>query len=221
MELLDILKMRHSVRAYLDTPVDQNLLEDIFNKAQLSPSNCNTQPWHVSVISGDLRKALEEALVADVAGGGAPSPVFRPGDKDLQGPYRKRQIDCAIALYDAVGIKFEDKPARQMQMLRNWQFFGAPHVAFISMPKEMGPVNAVDVGIYVQTLMLLMAEAGLGCCPQGALGAFPKPIYEMGAVPETHGILCGLSFGYEDTDAPINQYRVARDEYRGAVQFIG
>lgn len=219
MQLTQAIKQRRSVRKYLSTPVDQDLIKSIFEQAQDAPSNCNTQPWHVSIVSGTVRDEIEKRMVAEIMAGEKPNTVFKPGDQDLVNEYRKRQIDCAIALYDSVGVKFEEKDKRQQLMLRNWQFFGAPHGAFFSMPKQMREVNAVDVGIYLQTVMLLMTANGIGCCAQGALAAYPKAAYELAGVPEDHGILFGLSFGYADIEDPMNNYDVGRAELSSSVVF--
>ena len=221
MNLKEAILKRRSVRAYKDTPVEPELMRQIFSEAQASPSNCNTQPWHVVVVSGEVRDAVEQKMMSDLMSGQQPANVFKPGDKDLKNEYRKRQVDCAISLYDAMGVKFEERDKRQQLMARNWQFFGAPHGAFISMRKDMAEVNAVDVGIYLQTLMLLMTEYGIGCCPQGALAAFPDAAYEIAGVPEDHGILCGLSFGYPQEEAPINNYDVGRADVDSSVVFLG
>lgn len=220
MKVSDALTQRRSVRAYQDREVAEELIQEIFTKAQQAPSNCNTQPWHVSVVSGGAREALEKALLADIMSGKAPTPAFQPGDKDLSADYKKRQVDCAIALYDAVGIKYEEKDKRQKLMLRNWQFFGAPHAAFFSMPKTMGEVNAVDIGIYLQTIMLLMTEHGIACCPQGALAFYPDPIHELAQIPEGNGILFGLSFGYAEADADINSFQMDREALATSVTFL-
>jgi len=158
MQVNEAILKRRSVRAYQAKPVDADLITKIFTEAQQSPSNCNTQPWHVVVVSGDARDQVEQAMIAEIMSGKAPSPHFTPGDHQLKDEYRKRQIDCAIALYDAMDIKYEEKQKRQELMVRNWQFFGAPHAAFFSMPKGMSEINAVDMGIYLQSLMLLMTQ---------------------------------------------------------------
>jgi nitroreductase len=219
MNLSDALRQRRSIRSYLDKQIDDVLLQAIFKEAQLSPSNCNTQPWQVSVVSGSVRDKIEQRMVADLMAGKKPENAFKPGDQGLVTPYRKRQIDCAIALYDSVGVKYEEKDKRQELMLRNWQFFGAPHAAFISMPKTMGEVNAVDIGIYVQTLMLVMTANGIACCPQGALAMFPAAAHELAGIPEDHGVLLGLSFGYADQQAAINHYDVGREEMESVTSF--
>ena len=140
MKVNEAILKRRSVRAYTDQIVEQSLIEKVFTEAQQSPSNCNTQPWHVVVVSGDARDKIEKAMMSDILSGKTPNPHFTPGDSDLQNQYRRRQIDCAIALYDSMGIKKEDKRERQELMGRNWQFFGAPHAAFFSMPKDMSEI---------------------------------------------------------------------------------
>ena len=220
MNVCDAIKQRRSVRAYSDKPVAKELIEQIFTDAQNSPSNCNTQPWHVTVVSGDARDKLEKAMVDEIMSGKAPTPHFKPGDQGLKDDYRKRQIACAISLYDAMGIKYEEKDKRQQLMLRNWQFFGAPHAAFFSMPKSMGEVNSVDMGIYLQTVMLLMTENGLSSCPQGALAMYPDPVYEIANIPDDCAIMFGLSFGYAEENTAINSFDVGREDLANAVEFL-
>lgn len=221
MNVSDAIKQRRSVRAYKQQAVDAALIEKIFLQAQDSPSNCNTQPWHTVVVSGEARDKIEKAMVADIMGGKAPTPHFTPGDQGLKDEYRKRQIDCAISLYDSVDVKYEEKQKRQELMLRNWQFFGAPHAAFFSMPKSMSEINAVDMGIYLQTVMLLMTEHGLASCPQGALAMYTDAVHELAEIPENHAIMFGLSFGYAEEEAPINQFEVGREELAKCVEFHG
>ena len=220
MNLNDAIKQRRSVRAYQDKQVDPELIRKIFSDAQDSPSNCNTQPWHVVVVSGAARDAIEQSMVSDIMAGKAPTPHFTPGDQNLKDEYRKRQIDCAISLYDSVGVKYEEKDKRQQLMLRNWQFFGAPHAAFFSMPKTMSEINAVDMGIYLQTVMLLMTANGLASCPQGALAMYTDKVQELANIPENHAIMFGLSFGYAEESNPINQFEVGRANVDDLVEFI-
>jgi len=219
MKVSEAIKKRRSTREYLDKTVDQDLIEKIFIQAQDSPSNCNTQPWHVAVVSGQARDNIEKSMVADIMAGKTPTPYFTPGDQGLKDQYRKRQIACAISLYDSLNIKYEEKDKRQQLMLRNWQFFGAPHAAFFSMPKTMSEINAVDMGIYLQTIMLLMTENGLASCPQGALAMYTDAIHELANIPEQNVIMFGLSFGYANNDVPINQFDVGRTEIAEHVEF--
>lgn len=220
MSVVDLLNARKATRAYQDKPVSAELIKQIFSDAQQSASNCNTQPWHVSIVTGDACAKLAQDLVAHVSGGGEAKPSFQPGDHKLTDEYRTRQIECAVALYDTMGIGREDKMERMQLMLKNFEFFGAPHVAIFSMPTSMKEVNAVDVGIYLQSVLLLMTENGLASCPQGALAFYPDPIHEVANIPEGNGILFGLSFGYADDAAQINKVETTRASFDDFAEII-
>lgn len=219
MKVSEAIKQRRSVREYLDKPVAPELINSIFEQAQSSPSNCNTQPWHVVVLSGKAREDIEKAMIDQVIARAEPTAYFKPGDLDLKDAYRKRQIACAISLYDSQNIAYEERDKREALMLRNWQFFGAPHAAFFSMPKTMSEINAVDMGIYLQTLMLLMTENGLASCAQGSLAMYTNELRALADIPEENEVMFGLSFGYADQQASINKFDVGRGELADAVQF--
>ena len=219
MTLSEILTTRYSVRAFLDKPIDKALINKIFQQAQQSSSNCNVQPWQPYVVSGLAKEQLKQALVKEVMSGIAPSPEFDWVPR-YKNEHRDRQFGAADALYNAMNISRHDKKARQIAMLRNWQFFNAPHVVFFCMQKYLGIMGAVDVGIYAQTLSLLMQENQISSCMQGALGQFPKPIKETLNIPDDMGILFGMSFGYEDKHAPANNARTDRAPFEQLTTFI-
>ncbi|MCK5574503.1 MAG: nitroreductase family protein [Sphingomonadales bacterium] len=219
MDVATALKSRVSVRAFLDKPVPQDVLTRIFQAAQSSPSNCNTQPWESYVVSGAKRDTLMQKLVAAVMAGNPPNPDFDWKVK-YQGAHRDRQFASAMALYGAMGIERENKQGRQVAMLRNWQFFDAPHAVFFVMDKYLDIMGAVDIGIYAQSLALLMEENGISSCYQGALGQFPAPVREALGLSDEQGILFGMSFGYADPNAPANATRTARETLENAVHFI-
>ena len=219
MNMSYLLNQRHSCRAFLDKPVPTETLEQIFELAQRAPSNCNVQPWQTLVVSGEQKDALSQALVNAVMQQQPPNPDFNWAIA-YQNEHRERQFGSANALYGALGIAREDKRARQMAMLRNWQFFDAPHVAIFTMDKYLDIMGAVDMGIYAQSLSLIMQQHGISNCMQGALGQFPDPIREMFALPDARGVLFGMSFGYADPDAPANQARTTREDLKTNVQFF-
>lgn len=219
MTLSHILDTRFSTRAFLDKPVPLDILTDIFSKAQKSPSNCNVQPWQSLVVSGNSRDDLSKALVAAVMSGNPPNPDFDWSVK-YTGEHRARQFGSANALYSAMGIAREDKMARNIAMLRNWQFFDAPHAVFFTMETYLGIMGAVDLGIYAQTLALLMNEQGISSCMQGALGQFPDPVKAALNIPEGTGILFGMSFGYVDPDHAANAARTEREELSDGARFF-
>jgi nitroreductase len=219
MSIESILKERTSVRAFLDKPVPQEILDRIFKNAQLSPSNCNVQPWQTCVVSGKTKDKLQEKFMATLMSGATPNPDFN-WLAQYSGVHRERQFGSANALYSSIGITREDKKARQMAMIRNWQFFDAPHAVFFTMDKYLNIMGAVDLGIYAQTLSLILAEHGLSNCMQGALGQFPDPVREILTLPNERGILFGMSFGYADTSAAVNKTQTDRESLENAVTFF-
>lgn len=218
MQFAQVVKNRHSVRGYLPKTVPQQTLREVLEVAQQAPSNCNTQPWQVYIASGNARDRLSKALVQE-AMHKQPEPDLKM-DISFDGIYRQRQVACAFELYNNMGIDRGDKQGRQQAMLRNWQFFDAPHVAFLAMDKSLGLNSIMDVGIYFQTLMLAMTDAGIACCPQLALAWFPNPIREAFAIPEQYAVIGGLSFGYEDPSVAANNTRLDRVSIDEAVTFI-
>jgi len=219
MTIEKILTNRRSIRAFTQQPVSSEELSSIFSLAQKSVSNCNVQPWQVLVASGDKRDQLEKALIKSIMSGAQPNADFDWTPK-YRGKHRDRQFGAANALYGAMGIARDNKQARQASMLRNWNFFDAPHVAFFCMEKYLGIMGAVDIGIYVQTLNLIMAERGIDSCMQGALGQFPDVVRDILELPDELGILFGMSFGYQDKDAEVNQAKTGRVELNDSVIFI-
>lgn len=209
MNVSEAIQQRHSVRGFTSEPVPEIVIREVLSIARLAPSNSNTQPWHIAVVSGEARNALQRALRAEIDAGKKPYPAF-PGSS-MTGVYRDRRRACGFSYYATMGIDRDDLAGRAEIARKNYEFFGAPHVAFLSMPETMERSSAIDVGIFLQSIMLLFAERGIGCIPQGALGAYPGPVREIGDIPEGNAILCGLSFGYEDVDARINSVRMPRE----------
>ncbi len=218
MKVSQAVESRVSCRGFKKEPVEQSILEEIFSKAQQSPSNCNVQPWKVLVVSGKQKDALKNKLIQNVMQQQKPAPDFN-WEIAYTGEHRDRQFGAANALYSAMDIGREEKQKRQMAMLRNWSFFEAPHVAIFTMDKYLDIMGAVDIGIYAQTLTLLLQEQGISSCMQGALGQFPAPIHEMFELPEERGVLFGMSFGYADEAAPVNRARTDRAELGDAITF--
>lgn len=219
MSVKEIIQKRVSIRAFLDKKVPDNTLKSIFESAQLSPSNCNVQPWQTCVVSGKTKDLLKDKFMQTLMSRATPNPDFNWLPK-YEGIHRDRQFGSANALYSSMGIAREDKKERQMSMLRNWQFFDAPHAVFFTMDKYLDIMGAVDLGIYAQTLSLLFAEHGISNCMQGALGQFPDPVREVLNLPKERGILFGMSFGYADENAAVNKTKTERETVDNAVSFF-
>ena len=196
-----IVRERRSIRAFTAEKVSRETIEEVFGAALRAPSNCNTQPWFVHVVTGEkleqLREMLPQAFMAgDVA------PDF-PYDGVYEGVYKDRQYGAARALYDALGIPREEKAKRQEWFLGNFRFFDAPAVAFFMLPDGFGLREACDLGMFAQSVMLGLTARGLGSCPQTELGFMAKQVREVLEIPEDHKLMFGLSFGVP-IDTPIN-----------------
>ncbi|MFV8817480.1 nitroreductase [Haliea sp. E17] len=212
-----LVTARRSIRAFLPRAVEPAVLERIFLAAQRAPSNCNTQPWSVHVASGGtlaaLRKALPEAFaVGDLS-------LDYPYDGTYPGVFRERQHAAAQALYTAAGIARSDREGRDTQFRQNFRFFDAPHVAFLFLPEVFGLREAADVGMYAQNLMLAITAHGLGSCPQTSLGFLAEPVREILGVEAGLKLLFGISFGYPDWSAPVNECQTTRAELSTVVTF--
>ena len=213
----NIVNNRRSVRAFLPEPVSESILHSVFATAQRAPSNCNTQPWEVAVASGNaierLRKLIPEAFAA-----GQWTMDF-PYDGKYEGVYKERQHGAAAELYGAMGIVREDKALRQAQFMKNFEFFDAPHVAFLFLPEPFGIREAADLGMYAQNLMLSMTAHGLASCPQTALSFMADLVRRELGIGEHNKLLFGISFGYEDTNNSANKCWTDRAAVTEAVSF--
>lgn len=221
MDVTQAINERYSVRAFKSAPVPIETIREVVELAGKAPSHSNTQPWHIAVVSGQPRKDLEQAWFEFMKAGNLPEPSFTPGAKGIRGVYKDRQYDCAYRYYGTMSIEREDKRARQKLAAKNFQFYGAPHVAFISMPESMHETNALDVGIFLQSLMLLFWERGIGTCPQGALAYYPQVVEEYAEIPDGNALLCGVSFGYPANDELINSFRQPRAPIEEIASFVG
>ncbi|ARN75995.1 nitroreductase [Oceanicoccus sagamiensis] len=214
----DIVSQRRSVRGFLPEPVPQALLNTVFELAQKAPSNCNTQPWQVYILSGEKRHQLASRLTESMDRGTINMDFEYEGK--YQGVYRERQFDSAMQLYGAMGIERDDKAGRHQAFLDNFNFFGAPHVAFLFLPEPFGLREAADIGLYAQNLMLALTAHGLASCPQTALSFDANTVREVAGIEANNKLLFGISFGYEDKDYPANQCRVGRAGLDESVHFL-
>lgn len=208
----DLVGRRVAVRAFLPDPLPRADIARVLELACGAPSNCNTQPWLIAVASGAARDRLAAAIGGEI-GQGRMRPDL-PYDGRYDGIHRERQLDAAEALYRSLGIAREDKAGRQAQFMRNYAFFGAPHVAFFFLPAAFGVREAADLGMCAQTFMLALASLGYGSCPQTSLSFHPDLVRAEFGIEAGAQLLFGVSFGRPDPAAAVNTVRVARDVAR-------
>ena len=207
--LNDILKARYSCRAFTDKPVSDDMITQIITTARQVPSWCNAQPWQVAITKGAATGTLRTAL-NDTASKGTPPEPDMDWPKGYSGAYAERRRTCGFQLYDAVGIEKSDRAGRLAQMLRNYAFFDAPHVAIIHSPAELGSYGAMDTGGFVTAFTLAASALGIATIAQAAVAAYAPLLHETLNIGEDRLILCAISFGYADTDHPANQFRTER-----------
>jgi len=210
LEIIEAMRGRISVRAYLDRPVARETLEQVLEAARWAPSGTNTQPWRVLAASGGVKRRITEGILAHMARGGASAAHYAYYPETFVEPYKGRRWRCGMQLYGALGIGADDKPARQRAMLRNFEFFGAPLGLFFYIDRAMATGSWVDMGMFLQNVMLAARGHGLETCPQFALAMYPDIVAQHVDAPENHDLVCGMSIGYGDPDAPVNQYRTER-----------
>jgi nitroreductase len=211
VNVADAVASRMSCRAYRPTPVPEATVRAILEAARRSPSGGNLQPWHVHVLTGaplaELLADVRRKLPQNPRGEGAEYHVYPPG---LREPYRSRRHQCGEDLYATIGVPREDKLARLRQFARNYEFFGAPVGLFFFIDRGMGPPQWADVGMFMQSVMLLAREHGLDTCPQEAWSAWHRTVGEFLCVPAELMLFAGMALGHRDEEAPINRLRTDR-----------
>ena len=215
-----LVRERRSVRGFLDKRVPEDILRAVFETARWSPSGTNVQPWHVCVASGEVCDRLRQGFL-ERFGAGVKIQTDHIPDGRTGAPWQDRKRACARALYGAMDIEWEDRAGRGAAQRRNYEFFDAPHAAFLGIHEIFGPQSISDVGMFAQTLMLAMTSHGISSCSQGTLRNYPDFIREVFGLPPEIKILYGISFGYEDPDVPANAARTERAPLEETVQFLG
>jgi len=210
-----LLDDRHSCRGFDDRPVPSVVIERLLTLAQRSPSWCNTQPWEVIVTEGDATRRLSEAARA-FASSHEPTPDVPFPDR-YAGVFLERRRECAWQLYECVGVEKGDRTASAVEAMRNYEFFGAPHVAIVTTEQDLGTYGALDCGVYVGCFLLTAQSLGLATIPQAALGAVAPAIRELYDLPPHRQVLMGISFGYPDTAHPANGFRTRRADLADVV----
>ena len=220
MDVTTAMQTQRTIRAFNSEPVPETTIREVVELAKQAPSNGNTQPWNIAVVSGRAKDQVKAAILEEISRGVKPYPVFPAGGRGLQGAYKERQRACGYKYYASMDVDREDSQGRQDLMMRNYDFFGAPHAAFLSYPETMHRANAIDMGIFLQSLMLLFVERGIQGCPQGALATYPGPVKRLLPIPEDNAILCGFSFGYPDYKAKINSAKMGREPFDSFASII-
>ena len=212
MKLSDAVDQRMSVRAFTPERPPRSVVEDLLRRAARAPSGGNLQPWRVHVLTGQPLSAL----LADVAGiladpARRETPEYDVYPKDLWDPLRSRRFQAGEDLYATLGVPREDRAGRLTQFANNFRLFGAPVGLFVILDRRVGPPQWSDMGMLMQTVMLLAVEAGLDTCAQEAWSQFPRTIARHLDLGEHEMLFSGMALGYRDATHPINRLRTRRE----------
>ncbi len=222
MKVSEALESRMSCRAFLPDPVPEATLRQILTGASRAPSGGNLQPWFADVLTGAPLAALVQRIRALVPEYplGYPSeyPVY---PSPLAEPYRTRRFQNGEELYATIGLPRADKPARLRQYARNFAGFDAPVMVFVSIDRGMGSAQWSDMGMFMQSIMLLAREYGLHTCPQESWSGWYREVAEAVALPANRMLFSGIAVGYRDESAPINRLRTTRVPLEEFASFRG
>ncbi|MFJ3799075.1 nitroreductase [Streptomyces sp. NPDC090088] len=213
-----LLRRRWSCRAYLPDQVPDHVIARMFGMAQRTASWCNTQPWHVHLTKGEATRRLARSLTEHARTRQQVSDLEAPAR--YRGVYRDRRREAGHALYASLGIEKTDLAAREAQLLKNFEFFGAPHVAIITGDRDQGVYGAIDCGGYVANLLNAGTSLGIATVPQAAIAMHSDHVRTHLRIPEDQLIVCAVAFGYPDTAHPANRFRTTRADLAETVVVI-
>jgi nitroreductase len=217
MNVADAVAQRFSARAFLERIPHAAVVRRILERALRAPSGGNLQPWRVHALTGEPLKAL----LAEVAQGRDETPEYRVYPENLWEPFRTRRFENGEDLYASLGVARADKAGRSAQFAKNFELFGAPVGLFFSLDRRVGPPQWSDMGMFMQTVMLLAVEEGLDTCPQEAWSRFPQTLRRHLGLGDDEMVFAGMALGFADAAHPINQWRSSRAEFDEVVELKG
>ncbi len=200
MLVSEAVAARRSIRQFTSEPVPNTTIGDLLEQAARAPSGGNVQPWRIYVINDDSMARFRSFIAARQASGGE-YDIYPPS---LWEPYRTNRFSIGEQMYATLGIERDDKAGRMAQFAKNQDFFGAPAALFCFIDRRMGPPQWSDLGMFLQTFMLLAQGAGVDTCPQEFWSVHHAAVREFVGAPEEEMLFCGMAIGHADPDAPIN-----------------
>jgi nitroreductase len=220
----DAIISRHSIRAFLDKPVDRAIVEDLLEVASRAPSGTNMQPWAVHVLAGEKKQRLSERVVAafdDPEQNAAHTEEYPYYPKQWFSPYLDRRRTVGFALYKLLGIAKGEKDKMHAQHARNYRFFDAPVGMIFTIDRRLEVGSWLDYGMFLQNVMIAARARGLDTCPQAAFTQFHRIIADELALGEHEAVVCGMALGYADQSAPENTLITEREPVSRFAKFIG
>jgi nitroreductase len=215
MDVSAALATRRSVRAFSDRPVSIEVVREIIQLSARAPSGGNLQPWRIYVLIGKVREELLRVVKSKLVDlpHGEP-PEYRIHPPELCEPYSSRYVRASALVYRVMGISRGDVVARQRHLANNWEFYGAPVGLIFTIHRQMEPGQWADLGMYMQSFMLLAREYGLDTCAQEAWALWPKTLRACLSIPDHEMVVCGMALGHADKSAPVNGFASERAPFQ-------
>jgi nitroreductase len=217
MNVTEAMQARKSIRNFLDTPVDDDIIQALLIKAARAASGGNLQPWRIYVINGEVTSRFIQLVEEQTE---RETPAYNVYPPKLKDPYRSTRYKLAEDMYALLDIPREDKPARLAHVARNFRFFDAPAAFFCFVDEIMGPPQWSDLGMFLQSFMLLAQEAGLDTCAQEAWANWPQTVAEFVGAPDELMLFCGMAIGHANPDAPVNDLFSEREPFERWATFV-
>ena len=217
MDVSEAVKQRSSIREFLNTPVSNSLIRDLLTKSSRSASGGNLQPWRIYVIN---ENSMEKFLAFQKNWSQPEVSPYEIYPSKLKEPYRTSRFELGEEMYSLLNISREDQVGRLEQVMKNFEFFGAPAAFFCFVDRQMGPPQWSDLGMFLQTFMLLAKEQDLDTCAQEAWSIKHDSVSNFLSAPDCEMLFCGMSIGYKDPDALINQLESQRRPIEEWASFV-
>jgi nitroreductase len=223
----DAITSRHSVRAFLDTPVATQTIKDILTVASRAPSGTNTQPWKVYVVTGKKRaEMIDRVCTAQIKIFQKPElaeqyqETFAYYPETWISPFIDRRRENGWGLYGLLGIQKGEKEKMAAQQLRNYQLFDAPVALCFTVNKAMGIGSKMDISMMIQNVMVAAKARGLDTCPQAAWNHFHPIVLDVLDAPEDEELVCTVALGYADPDHIVNSFITPREPVENFTVFL-
>jgi len=222
MDVIEAILSRRSARAFLSTPVAKETIAEILDLSARAPSGTNMQPWKVYVVTGGVKEALtQETLHCRETENEAHVPEYKYYPDEWDEPYLSRRKKIGLDLYSILGLTRENREGMRAQQGRNYEFFGAPVGLFFTIDKHLEIGSWLDYGMFIENVMLVARAKGLHSCPQAAWPSYHRIVRKHLHISQDEAIICGMSLGYLDEDAPENRLETERAPASEFTKFIG
>lgn len=222
MTFSELIKARRSVRGYRPDPVPREVIEEIISVAKWAPSSMNTQPWHVHVVTGEPLDNIRRGNTENMLAGVPPKREF-PMRESYEGIHRKRQVEVAVQLFDAMGIAREDTERRTDWVMRGFRQFDAPVSLVLTYDKYLEPaaISQFDLGAFSHAIVLAAWERGFGCVINGQ-GIMQSHVVRTHAqIPDDQVIMICIAMGYPDDSFVANDVKSRREDNKNFVRYVG